>query len=342
MYSVEEAECVLEQYSSNPKSSALWERPKIESDHDLTIIIPVYNVEKYLERCLKSVLHQKTNYSYNVIIVNDCSPDNSIRIIERYQDDPLVTVIHHETNRGLSAARNTGLCKAQGKYVMFVDSDDFLTENAVEDLMKSAYRYSADVVQGGYYDIDDADKLLNRKNYTNCESVPPNGVLTGMAWGKVYKTTLFDCVCFPENYWFEDTIVTALITHLAEKIATTESMVYYYRQNPKGITNSSKANPKAIDTLWVHQCVLEARNKLELPTDLKFYEHLLKMVVLSYNRTKHMPDAVQSAMFILFREMLLNIHQDHFVVSKRYQNLDRSILEGNYKRYSFLCKYYKI
>lgn len=337
--SAEEAESVLEQYSPDPKSPALWNRPEIENDHDLTIIIPVYNVEKYLERCLESVLHQKTDYSYDVIVVNDCSSDNSIRIIERYQDDPSVKVFHHEINRGLSAARNTGLREAQGKYVMFVDSDDFLTENAVEDLMQSAYRHDADIVQGGYYGIDHADKLLNSKNYTNCESVPSNGVLAGMAWGKVYKTKLFDRLCFPEKYWFEDTVVTAILTHLAEKIVTTEAMVYYYRQNPQGITSCSKAHPKAIDTFWVHRCVMEARKELGLVADVKFYEHLLRMVVLSYDRTKLMPDTVRNAMFILFREMLLTVRQDHFVVKKRYKNLDRAISEGDYKRYTFLCKY---
>ena len=110
--------------------------------------------------------------------------------------------------------------------------------------------------------------------------------------------------------------MTAILTHLAEKIVTTEAMVYYYRQNPQGITSCSKAHPKAIDTFWVHRCVMEARKELGLVADVKFYEHLLRMVVLSYDRTKLMPDTVRNAMFILFREMLLTVRQDHFVVNK--------------------------
>lgn len=336
--SVEDAEYILEQYHADPKTSALWLRPAIEYDHDLTIIIPVYNVEKYLEKCLESLVNQKTDFSYDVIVVNDCSPDNSIFIMEKYKEHPLIKIVHHECTRGVSAARNTGLQLARGRYIMFVDSDDFLTENAVHDLMSAAYRCDADIVQGGYYEIDSStEKLLGSMIYTNRESVPPNGVLAGMPWGKVYNARLFSNVCFPEKYWFQDTIVTGLLTHLAERILTITDMVYYYRINPSGITGSSKHSSKAVDTLWVHQCVLKARVGLGLPTDIKFYEHLLRMIILSYKRTKHTPETIRLSLFVAFRDMLLSVRESHFVVNKRYTKLEKAIIEGNYRRYSILC-----
>lgn len=336
----EMAENILQQYSSDPQTSALWTRSEIESDHDLTIIIPVYNVEKYLERCMESVLHQKTEYSYEVIVVNDCSPDNSIRIIDRYKDHPLVKFINHISNQGLSAARNTGLKEMRGRYVMFVDSDDYLPEHAVQALLETAYRLDADIVQGGYYKIDDVtDKILGICTYQYCESVPSNGVIAGMAWGKVYRSELFDQVCFPKGYWYEDTIITAIVSHLAKSIATIPDLVYYYRQNPKGIVRYGKGKPKSIDTFWVHRCVLKARKELGLETDIKFYEHLLRMVVLSYQRTVNVPVQIKKSLFALFGEMLRSERKDDFRVSKRYVNLEKAILNKEYGRYCFLCKF---
>ena len=223
---------------------------------------------------------------------------------------------------------------------MFLDSDDFLDENSVDNLMKSAYRYDADIVQGGYYHIDsNTEKLLGCTAYQVCEAAPPNGVIAGMVCGKVYKSILFNHVCFPEKYWFEDTIVTALLSHLAEKIVTIPEMVYYYRQNPKGNTRTSREKTKAIDTFWVHRCVLEARRELGLETDIKFYEHLLRMVVLSYQRTANAPEQIKKSLFILFGEMLRSERKDGFVVRKRYINLEKALLNKEYGRYCFLCKF---
>lgn len=337
--SFEVAEGVLQKYSPDPQTSALWEWEDSKSDFDLTIIIPVYNVEKYLERCMESVLHQKTVYSYEVVVVNDCSPDNSRSILDKYKDCPCVKVYHHSENKGLSGARNTGLKEMHGRYVMFVDSDDYLPDNAVEDLMKVAHRLDADMVQGGYQCVNATnDELLGSVVYADCNDVPPNGVLSGMAWGKVYKAHLFSQVCFPEKYWFEDTIVTALLSHMSKRIATIADIVYFYRQNPAGITKSSKAKPKSVDTFWVHRCVLDARKELGLAMDVGFYEHLLRMIVLSYKRTQGLPEPIKMALFVLFRDMLQTARENHFVVNKCYKNLEKAILDGNYKRYAFLCK----
>ena len=337
--SVADAEAILESYSPDPKTSALWDNSETTGDLDLTIIIPVYNVEKYLSKCMESVLHQNTKYSYEVIVVNDCSPDNSLCILDKYKKFPQVKILNHSTNRGISAARNTAVKEMRGKYVMFLDSDDFLSENAVESLMGAAYHIGADVVQGGYYKVEAiTEKLLKSVDYRDCESVPQNGVIAGMPWGKVYKAQLFCRVCFPEGYWFEDTIVSTLITHLAKSIATISSIVYYYRQNPAGATSSSKKRPKSVDTFWVHRCTLGARKKVGLDTDEGFYEYLLRATTLSYRRTEALPETVKISMFVLFREMLQTSRKSHFIVSKKYRNLEKAILDGDFKRYSFLCK----
>ena len=335
-----EAESALEKYSPDPKTSALWNVPPFKNTYDLTVIIPVYKVEKYLERCIESVLHQKTAYSYKVLVVNDCSPDNSKKILEKYKDNELIKIINHTVNSGVSAARNTALKEVESRYVTFLDSDDFLTENAVNDMLKFAYKYNADIVQGGYYDIEDkTGKVLGCNKYIECAFVSSNGAVSGMPWGKVYKARLFEKVCFPEKYWFEDTIVTALLSHIANNIVTIGNMVYYYRKNYSGITSSSKVNPKAIDTYWVHKCVLEAREQLGFTTDVKFYEHMLRMIILSYKRTKFAPENIKISLFISFREMLLTLRKENFKMNRKYKNLEKAIINKDYKKFVFLCEW---
>ena len=106
------------------------------SDPKISIIIPVYNVEKYLRECLDSCVNQ-TLENIEIICVDDASPDNSIKILEEYQaKDSRIRIFRHEENKNLGAARNTGLANATGEYVWFVDSDDYIELNMVEELLK--------------------------------------------------------------------------------------------------------------------------------------------------------------------------------------------------------------
>ena len=100
--------------------------------------------------------------------------------------------------------------------------------------------------------------------------------------------------------------------------------------------------PKSIDTFWVHKCVLDARKELGLTTDVEFYEHLLRMVVLSYRRTKLVPENIRFSMFVLFRKMLMNERDGNFIINRKYSNLDKAILVGNYNRYIFLCDWLEV
>ncbi len=337
---IEEAENILNRHSADPGTSPLWENKIHEPLYDLTIIIPVYNVEKYLDKCMRSVLNQVTAYRYQVIVVNDGSTDQSGSILEKYSDIEHVRIITQE-NRGLSAARNTGLRIVQGRYVMFVDSDDYLTENAVQSLMETAYALDADIVQGGYFNVDgDKESILSEQRYKDAYSVPPNGVLAGMAWGKVYRANLFVRTCFPEGYWFEDTVVTGIFTHLVATIATVSDMVYYYRKNTFGITRVSVGKPKSIDTFWVQRCVVKARKELGLSADKAFYEHMLRMTVLCYQRTQNEPEAVRRSMFTLMKTLLEDIRgTESFSVDRRYRKLEKAIIRGEYGKYSLICRF---
>lgn len=265
--------------SPNPKSSCLCTN-KIDIRYDLQIIVPVYNVEHYIQECIDSILNQKTRYSYIITIVNDGSPDNSRKILERYEGNRNVTIIDQD-NRGLSGARNRALENINGKYVMFVDSDDKLADNAIESLLNAAKDSDADIVEGGlvFFKGKQIEKVVRFAYAQNVKD------LTGFAWGKIIRSELMRHVHFPESYWFEDTIFSLILFDIATKMVQIEDFVYYYRQNEKGITKTSKGKHKAIDTVYITGQLLEDRQRLGLAFSRECYEKFLCQLRTNFYRT---------------------------------------------------------
>lgn len=339
--SYQDALDTLMQYRPDPGTSPICTHQISEPEYDLTIIIPVYNSENYLEECLQSVLSQKTKYQYNIIAINDGSSDGSKTVLDGFLNEKKLTVIH-QANQGVAAARNIALREIKAKYLMFVDSDDVLLENAVEKLLDAAVVKNADIVQGSYVTFEDQSPRITSKTiYQNSDKVPPNGVLAGMPWGKVYKASLFANVCFPERYQYEDTIITSIVTHMAEKIATISDVVCKYRLHSASITANSRGVPSSVDSIWITSCMLRARKTLGMKTDLLFYEHILRQVVINYRRTEKEPEQIKRCVLSFTREMLLQEKRGQdFSVSKVYAKLENAILTGDYATYSLLCKFW--
>ena len=338
VFSCEEAENILQKHSPDICSSPVCNNGIHEKRFDLTVIVPIYNVEKYLNMCLDSLRNQKTKYSYHVVAVNDGATDRSGDILNAYTEWPDLMIINQK-NKGISGARNTGLQYVFGKYIMFVDSDDYLPENTIESLLQAAYLQNADIVQGGFSNIsENGQKKLGDVKYSQSSNVPPNGVLAGMPWGKVYKAELFSEICFPEGYWYEDSIITGIVTHMAKNIVTISDMVYNYRINTSGITITSKGKPRSVETLYVLRSTLKARKQLGMKTDLAFYEHLLRIVPLCFQRTKYEPEIVQRSIFVLIKKLLEEERGDcGFAVDRQYKMLESAILNGDFRRYRILC-----
>lgn len=338
--SSETAEQIMQKHYPDMRSSPICKNMIHEKKYDLTVIVPVYNVEKYVSVCLNSLRNQKTRYAYHVIAINDGSTDNSENILKSFSDWRELLIIN-QTNRGLSAARNAGLQEVYGKYIMFVDSDDVLLENTIESLLSAAYSRDADIVQGGYLHIsEDGEEYSDGVQYIDSSNVAPNGVLSGMAWGKVYKAELFSEVCFPEGYWYEDSIITGIITHLANNISTISDNVYFYRKNASGITHMSRGKAKSIDTFYVLRSTMNARKELNMQTDCAFYEHLLRVIPICAQRIKNEPKLVQVAMFVLIKDMLEK-ERGTFgsKIQTQYKMLEKVILNGEFNKYQLLCAY---
>lgn len=210
---------------------------KIIADHDLHIIIPVYNTATYLRDCLNSVLSQESGYDVFISIINDGSTDNSAQIIEDFRTSLGGTEhqIIHQSNQGPSCARNKALNYIRGRYIMFVDSDDILMPGAIKALMDAAIENNAEIAEG---------------NFTT-------GSSHGFAWGKVYYSKLFSNIHFPPHYWFEDTINIFYLYPLSKKTQQVPGVHYFYRQNPGSIMHSFQGTFRSIDSLWVSLRVLD-------------------------------------------------------------------------------------
>lgn len=212
-----------------------------------SIIIPVYKVEEYLNDCLQSVLTQ-TFQNYEVILVDDGSPDNCPKLCDEWTvKDKRIKVVHRP-NGGLSAARNTGIKEARGEYLYFLDSDDELTPDALEQMYALVERYpNIDLVQGGFFERwEDANKATpySIPEYTEDRRLIKNTLLTFDGDLIKAQSRLVNRKFFIENeLWFKEGIIhedNYWTFFLAKKVKTMcfcNKRTYYHRMNPTSITH---------------------------------------------------------------------------------------------------------
>ncbi|MBE6091229.1 MAG: glycosyltransferase [Clostridium beijerinckii] len=233
----------------------------MENTKDLiSVIVPVYNVEKYLPQCIDSILNQ-TEKNLEIILVDDGSLDNSGKICDEFskKDDRIVVI--HKKNNGLSSARNAGLEIAKGNYIGFVDSDDWLDKSMYEILLKLLKENNSDISCCDFFKTANSDgsiphidnEIIN--SYNNIESLNNfyNDLYTQtvVAWNKLYKRELFKDISYPVGKIHEDEGTTYKLYYKANKITYTNMPLYYYRITPNSIT-TSKFNKKRLDIIDVY------------------------------------------------------------------------------------------
>ena len=181
----------------------------------ISIIVPVYKVEKYLECCLDSLCRQ-TMANIEIILIDDASPDRCGEICDRYAaKDARFRVIHQQKNKGLSAVRNLGIRIASCDYLMFVDSDDWVADDFCKDAYQCAVQNNADLVMFGFQYVSDSktpampDKPFSiiHKNCNEAIDLLFTEV-KNFAWNKLYRKELFNGVSYPEGYAYEDIATT--------------------------------------------------------------------------------------------------------------------------------------
>ena len=214
----------------------------------ISVVVPVYNVEKYIRQCLESIVNQ-TYKNLEIIVVNDGTKDNSMEIVEEFLSDSRLKVINKE-NGGLSSARNRGMEEATGDYILFVDSDDWLEENGIDILVKNLIK-NIDILGANFYVFDEKNQLKNKNNFKIKYRENDEGKnlllndLESVVWNKLYKISFLkkNNIIFLENVIHEDEEFTFKCYMKAKNVKYIQEVTYNYRINRVGsIMNNSEKN----------------------------------------------------------------------------------------------------
>lgn len=222
----------------------------MKEEKKISIIIPIYNVEKYLPTCVESIL-QQTYKNLEVILVDDGSPDRCPVICDELaQKDDRIRVIHQK-NKGLSGARNTGIDNAQGDYLIFVDSDDTVEQTLVEELYIYAEKWNCAIVACGRNYIFEDGQIVCKIAHDESKVYGFEEAMQEMnsfrlfdmsAWAKIYRKELFEDIRFPEGKLSEDYYIMYKLFDKAQTIGYVAKPLYNYLQRQSSISRNKKIN----------------------------------------------------------------------------------------------------
>lgn len=211
----------------------------------VSVIIPVYNVEKYLSKCLESVLNQ-TYKNVEIIIIEDKSTDDSRLIALEYQRlYPNIKIILNEENRGVSYCRNRGIRESTGELISFIDSDDVIDKNFLESIISAMERFHTDIGMCGFSSFIKNEKEEKEKHKFSKLKITEEtlGIMKECCWNKVYRRSLIDEMEFRIGTDFEDFPFTYPMLIKSGFVAATPSKMYHHRRNFKGISLRAKLRP---------------------------------------------------------------------------------------------------
>lgn len=317
----------------------------------VSVIVPIYNTEKYLDRCLISIVNQ-TYLNLEIILIDDGSQDDSIKVINRYANKDKRISVYRQENKGLSDVRNFGLSVAKGDYILFVDSDDFIELNLVESCLKLLTENSVDMVIFAYkygdFESNNIDLnvypktgILNTKEtikYTITEQIQ------SYAWSRIAKKEVFKGITYPSRRNFEDTITTyKIILNCKSILVINEPFYNYYSHRSSSITNNY--NSKNMEDCFAFR-LERYRNIKKIYSDLDDYGTQLVIndlihfaLTLSYKDNKALKTEGEKI-----------IKEDNYVFTKRLEKLffkHNFLLYYGYKfkfivrKIPFLYKFFK-
>ena len=225
----------------------------MEKKAKVSVLVPFYNVEKYVGRCVESLFSQ-TYSNIEYVFVNDCTPDNSMDIINEYIDKFNVrnkcVIINHEVNKGISASRNDCLDNATGDYILFIDSDDYIDKDMVELLVKAAIENNADISGCGYIEEYKDRRVQMPQRYTNnhVEMMRAITLLTikGVMWKLLIRRSIVEenqVRFIPDNTMVDDYLFCCQVFFYAKRFASVDKCMYHYIQyNPNNYSKTREFN----------------------------------------------------------------------------------------------------
>lgn len=210
----------------------------------ISVIVPVYNVEKYIEKCINSIRHQ-TYKELQIILVDDGSTDDSGALCEKVAEQDVRIIVVHQSNGGLSAARNTGIIHATGEYLAFIDSDDYIHPQMMEVLLNNMKIADADLSVCNFKRVSEEenptlDDVIGKgyEIYTGKEVMAQlyrKNLVTVVAWNKLYKRELFEKIRYPKERVHEDEAIIHRILEKCRRTVYSEQQLYFYVQRTNSI-----------------------------------------------------------------------------------------------------------
>lgn len=318
-------------------------------EYMISIIVPIYNVERYIERCVNSILSQSFS-NIEIILVDDGSPDNSGKICDSYASKDSRIVVIHKKNGGLSSARNAGIDIAKGEYLMFVDSDDYVEPDFCEKAYHLVTNNNVLCASFGYYEHwnDRTDKFHTSK----AKLIPAkdaiksliikDDVIYNFAWNKIYHNSLFNCIRYPDGRYYEDQGTTYKLFDAAKKIYVDPSMLYHYNRRQESITQAvgigQTKDPIILNDifdLWVERLIF-VENKYP---DLKncVVNQIVGLIVRSFNVLTWKNDKVLITKF----EQFLNVHKQE-IIPLKIQSKWLKLYYCCFKLYRFVIKHHRL
>jgi len=268
----------------------------------VSVIVPVYNVEKFLKRCLDSLINQ-TLQNIEIICINDGSTDKSVEILEEYRKKDSRIIVINQKNQGLSVTRNNGIDIAKGEFISFVDSDDWIDFEFLEKLYNAAVKYGCDVACSGIIRLH---KMHKKKHLQHSQTrvtenfseklelcdVPDKSYV----WNKIYKTSELKKhnLKFEPGMIYEDVMFTPQVLYLLRKLVTVPDVYYYYwrntnslvtQRNAQAIADREKANKWAREFLKKHNVDIESYS--EKSKKYKIFNITIFQVRRKRNKTQY-------------------------------------------------------
>ena len=274
---------------------------KKERTKDLSIIIPAHNVEKFISKCLSSVLIALAplDIDAEILIAENDSTDNTRKIIENFGG--IVRLLDCDGITSVGAAKNRALDEAEGRYLMFVDADDSVLEDSIGDMWRALITSGADIVAQGFldYDNDGAHPLTDIPR--EIERYDQMSRVTTFLWGKIYKAELFDELRCPEGLYYDNTIPLFLIYPRVKNMYLLDGCGYVYHRHKQAMTNVLQGSTKSIDTVWMLDYCLGQMAEADRRRDpITLYRNVMNHYsMLSWSRVRKMEDDVREAVFVV-------------------------------------------
>ncbi|MBQ9832695.1 MAG: glycosyltransferase [Clostridia bacterium] len=341
----------LEQYGykcgleSVEKTMAAITGAKEDPNVELSIIVPIYNAQQYIEKLCKSLLNQKTKYAYEVIFVDDGSKDDSFKMLSDIAKNNPHMHVFTKQNGGISSARNFGIDRAVGKHLLFVDNDDYLSEDFVERTLDAAKKENADIVKTAHSEFDPNDHKrpivsapATVKGYMGEKLKQYNGYV----WGSVYSRKMWEKFRFPMGAWYEDMITRLILFRAADGFVYIDSPMYFYyvhAANASKILWSDKS-PKAFDQLFLTMWLVEYSKALGLKMDKWSYSIVLEELgVYLYSRTLKLDREMVKTAFLIACNFIAAVRPTGVELDKTDALLEKCFLTRNFKHYRAVCAY---